>query len=51
MVRWDRGLAWYDSAFGTQRSRVQISPIPPLIIILLSNLDVILLPSNEEELE
>ena len=28
MIRWDRGLAWYDSAFGTQRSRVQITPIP-----------------------
>ena len=27
----DRGLAWYDSAFGTQRPRVRISPIPPLL--------------------
>jgi hypothetical protein len=48
MIRWDRGLAWYDSAFGTQRSRVRITT---LIIILLSNIVVILVPSNEEELE
>ena len=27
-VCWERGLAWYDSAFGTQRSRVRISPLP-----------------------
>ena len=51
MIYWDRGLAWYDSAFGTQRSRIQISPVPPLIIILLSNYYSLLLPSNEEELE
>jgi hypothetical protein len=28
VFRWDRGLAWYDSAFGTQRSRIRISPVP-----------------------
>ena len=35
MIRWDRGLAWYDSAFGTQRSRVQITPIPPYHYLII----------------
>ena len=30
-VCWECGLAWYDSAFGTQRSRVRISPLPYFI--------------------
>ena len=50
-IYWDRGLAWYDSAFGTQRSCVRITPIPLLITILLSNNAPIFLPGNEEELE
>ena len=34
-IYWDRGLAWYDSAFGTQRSRIQISPIPPYHYLII----------------
>ena len=29
VLRWDRGLAWYDPRLGCARSRVQFSPVPP----------------------